>query len=68
MDEIKVLTEYIAIWFNHTMALMFFIASTIMFALPRTLITSTFYLSFFIVFAFWEIKTFRRKRAFENDK
>ena len=68
MEEIETLTEFIAIWFNHIIALMFLLTSLIMFALPRTLRTSVFYVSFFVIFGFWEIMTYRRKKEFQNEK
>jgi len=67
MEEIETLTEYIAIWFNHIIALMFLIASLIMFALPRTIITSVLYVSTFFIFSYIEIKTIMRKRDFQNE-
>jgi len=62
MEEIKLLTNYLGVWFWQILALMFLLTSFIMFALPRTLITQAFYVALFLVFIGCEFMMIKRKR------
>ncbi len=66
MEQEK-LTNYIAVWCWQIIALMFLIASFIMFALPRTTATSAFYVSFFLIFVGCEYMSLKRKQELQNE-
>ena len=67
MDDIKIITTYLGVWFWQTFAIMFLLTSFIMFALPRTLTTSSFYVSLFLIFVGCEYMSLKRKKELENE-
>jgi len=66
MEEI-IITKYVSVWGWQLMAMMFLCSSFIFFALPRTLITQSFYVAFFLIFIICEFKTLERKKEIYND-
>jgi len=67
MQETKVLIKYISVWGWQILALLFLVSSFFMFALPRTLITQSFYVSFFLIFVICEYFVLIRKREIYNE-
>ena len=66
MEELLI-TKYIAVWGWQLMAIMFLCSSFILFALPRTLITQSFYVAFFLVFIACEFQSLKRQRDLYNE-
>jgi len=58
---------YVACWNWQILAFNFLIASFICFALPRTLITSSFYVAFFLVFIGCQYITLKRKKELQDE-
>ncbi len=67
MEEIKFITTYISAWLWQCIALMFLLTSFIMFALPRTLTTQSFYVGLFLIFVGCEYMMLKRKKELVND-
>ena len=61
-EEVKILTTYISVWGWQVLGIIFLCFSFLFFALERNIITQTFYLSTFILFAICEIVSFKRKK------
>lgn len=68
MEEIKILTNYIAAWGWQLLSIMFLLTSLTMFALPRTLTTQSFYLGLFLIFVGCQFTSIRRKREVQSGK
>jgi len=60
--------NYIAVWNWQILALNFLIASFICFALPRTLITSSSYVAFFLIFIGCQFMSLKRKKEMVQDE
>ena len=67
MEEIELITTYISAWFWQIIALMFLLTGFIMFALPRTLTTSAFYVAMILLFIGCEYKGLKRKKEVQNE-
>jgi len=67
MEQLLVLTNYISSWGWQIIAIIFLIGSTLMFALPRSLITQTFYITFFLIFWVCEFKSLKRQKEVYRD-
>ena len=61
MEQVNIITTYIATWGWQLQAMAFLIASFIFFALPRTTITQAFYVATFLVFVFCLYKMLSKK-------
>lgn len=64
--EAGIIMSYVSTWNWQLLAILFLISSFIMFALPRTTITSAFYVGLFLVFIVCEFFTLKRKRELEK--
>ena len=58
---------YIATWNWQILALLFLVSSFITFALPRTLITSSIYVAFFLIFICCQYMALKRKKELQNE-
>jgi hypothetical protein len=66
--ESIVLTKYIAAWNWHLTAMIFLVSSLILFSIPRTLISKSFYVAFFLIFIACEFMALKRKwEVFEDE-
>ena len=63
---IKSVTSYQAAWSWMILSIMFLISSMVMFALPRSLITSSFYVGFFLIFIICIFMAMKRRAEFNN--
>jgi len=68
MEYLKTLTNYIAVWGWQIMAILFLLFSFLFFALPRTTMTSAFYVACFLVFIGCEFISLKRKRELLEDE
>ena len=64
MNEIM---QYVSIWGWQIMAIKFLIGSFISFALPRTLITQSVYVAFFLLFIACQFMSLKRKKELQNN-
>lgn len=68
MEDIKLITTFITAWFWQVLAIIFLCSAFILIALPNTLITNVFSVSFLIIFLACEAMAIKRRREFyEND-
>lgn len=67
MEETKLIMTYIGAWCWQILSMLFLVASFIMFALPRTLTTSSFYVALFLIFVGCEFMSMKRKRELQNE-
>ena len=67
MEELKLLTTYISAWAWQIIAMMFLLTALIMFALPRTLKTSAFYVAMILIFIGCQYKSLKRKGEIQNE-
>jgi len=65
-NELKKITQYVALWGWQIFAIIFLCSSFIMFSLPRNLMSFIFGIAFFIVFILCEYKSLKRKQEFYN--
>jgi len=66
-EQIIIITKFCSCLFWQLTALLFLIGSFIMFALPRSLITSSFYVALFLIFIICEYMSLKRKRELKNE-
>ena len=65
--HIQIIILYMSAWFWQCLALMFLLTSLIMFALPRTLSTQSFYIGLFLVFIGCEFMSLKRKKELKDE-
>jgi len=65
MEDITL--KYISVWNWQITSILFLLSSFIMFALPRSLITSSFYVALFLIFIGCEYMSLKRKRELKNE-
>jgi len=66
--DIELITRYVAVWGWQILSIQFLIASFIMFALPRTLITKSFFVGLFLIYIGCQFITLkRRKELMKNE-
>lgn len=68
MEDISILTAFLSTWFWQILAIQFLCFSFLFFALPRSLVTQVFYISFFLIFIFCEYKSLIRRKKLEGEK
>jgi len=68
MEDVIIITKYLGTWFWQIISLMFLLSSFIMFALPRTLSTQSFYVGFFLIFIGCEYMALKRKKELNETK
>ena len=66
MEDIIIITKFCSCLFWQLTALMFLLTSLIMFALPRNLISSSFYIGLFLVFIGCEFMSLKRKKELKE--
>ena len=67
MDELETMIYYISAWMWQIIALMFLIASLILFAIRDNLKGETLYVAFFFIFVGCEFVAFKRRRTLKNE-
>lgn len=68
MEQFSTLTKFISAWNWHIIALLFLVASLILFALPSSIKTIVLLISFLIVFFVCEIIAYLRREQMYNEK
>lgn len=66
-DYLTPLTLYTALWGWQILAIMFFSLSLVLMALPRTMQSVVFAVSFFVIFAACEYMSLKRKKEFYDE-
>jgi len=67
-NEITILTKYISTWCWQILAIIFLCSSFILLALPKTLSSKVFSISFIIIFLVCEAIVIKRKKEFYDNK
>ena len=67
MENLELITKYIATWGWQILSMLFLSTSIILFALPRTLITQAMYVAMFLVFAICLFMSLKRKQELYNE-
>ena len=68
MQEVKLITTFITAWCWQILAIIFLCSSFIFIALPNTLTTNVFSVSFMIIFLGCEAMSIKRRReVYENN-
>ena len=67
MEDIEIMTKYIAAWGWQLLSMIFLSSSIILFSLPRTLITQTMYVAMFLVFVICLFMSLKRKKELFNE-
>ena len=65
--ETQIILNYIAIWAWQILAILFLLTSFIMFVLPRTTATQSFYVALFLIFVGCEYMSLRRKKELQDE-
>ena len=64
----EIIMKYIATWCWQLLAIKFLIGAILLFAMPRTLITQSFYVAFFLIFIGCQYMALKRKKElYENE-
>jgi len=66
MEE-QLVIKYISVWMWQILSILFLLSSLIMFALPRTLSTQSFYIGLFLVFIGCEFMSLKRKKELKDE-
>lgn len=66
-DDVKLITDYIAVWGWQLMGIIFLTSSFVLFALPATLSGSVFAVAFLLVSAGVFFMSFKRRRELYED-
>ncbi len=68
MEDVKLITTFITAWCWQILAMIFLCSSFILIALPNTLTTNVFSVSFIVIFLSCEAMVIKRRREFyENN-
>jgi len=68
MEEVTLITKFITAWFWQVLAIIFLCSAFILIALPNTLTTNVFSVSFIIIFLSCEAMAIKRRReVYENN-
>ena len=62
-----IIIKYISAWNWQILSILFLLTSLIMFALPRTLSTQSFYIGLFLVFIGCEFMSLKRKKELKDE-
>lgn len=67
MNDLKNYTMFLSAWGWQILSMMFLSFSFVFLAIPRTLMTQSFFVSFFLVFIICEFMSIKRRREFYED-
>jgi len=68
MEEVKLITKFITAWGWQILAIIFLCSGFILLALPKSLTSKVFFVSFIIIFLACEAMSIkRRKEVYENN-
>ena len=65
-NMLKKITSYISVWGWQTLGIIFLTTSLVFFALPYSIPSAVFQISFFLIFIWCLYMTLKRKREFYN--
>jgi len=65
LNDLNIITIFISAWCWQIISIIFLTASIIMFAMPRTLITSSFYVAMFLIFVFGQYQALKRRKEIQ---